>query len=57
MLALGLSDRMVATAYIDDVIDSKWQTAYDSIQTRWARYPNPTALEAVRPDFLYAAYR
>ncbi|KAG2432721.1 hypothetical protein HYH02_012855 [Chlamydomonas schloesseri] len=56
MLALGLSKSLVATAYLDDVIDRRYRAEYEAIPTRWARYPSHTELEAVRPDFLFGSY-
>eukprot|EP00798_Chlamydomonas_sp_ICE-L_P021272 gene21272-28193_t len=57
MLALGLEEYMSATAYIDDAIHRRWRTAYRSINTTFRTIPSPQALEAIQPDFLYAAYR
>lgn len=56
MLALGLEDRMVGTAYLDDAVPEKWKAAYDAVDVLSAEYPdNETLLEA-EPDFVYGSY-
>jgi iron complex transport system substrate-binding protein len=56
MLALGLHDRMVGTAFLDDAILPEYADAYASIDVRTNGYPSPDVLLAARPDFVYAAY-
>ena len=56
MLALGLQDRLVGTAYLDDRILPEFAAAYRRIPVLAAKYPSREVLLAARPDFLYAAY-
>jgi iron complex transport system substrate-binding protein len=56
MLALGLQDRLVGTAYLDDQILPEFSVAYRQIPVLAATYPSREILLAARPDFLYAAY-
>ena len=56
MLALGLQDRLVGTAYLDDQILPEFAAAYQRIPVLAAKYPSREVLLAARPDFLYAAY-
>lgn len=56
MLALGLQDRMVGTAYLDDEILPEFRTAYRRIPVLSLEYPSREVLIATKPDFLYAAY-
>lgn len=56
MLALGLQDRLVGTAYLDDQILPELAAAYQRIPVLAAQYPAREVLLAARPDFLYAAY-
>ena len=56
MLALGLRDRMVGTAFLDDAVLPEFAEAYKSIPVRAAAYPSRDDLLEARPDFVYAAY-
>ena len=56
MLALGLHDRMVGTAFLDDAILPEFAEAYDSIHVRTMAYPSREVLLGAQPDFVYAAY-
>jgi iron complex transport system substrate-binding protein len=56
MLALGLEDRLVGTAYLDDHVLPEFAAAYQRIPVLAAKYPSREILLAARPDFLYAAY-
>jgi iron complex transport system substrate-binding protein len=56
MLALGLHDRMVGTAFLDDAILPELVEAYDSIDVRTTAYPSREVLLGAQPDFVYAAY-
>lgn len=56
MLALGLQDRLVGTAYLDDQILPELAAAYAKVPVLAAQYPSREVLIAARPDFLYAAY-
>ena len=60
MLALGLEDKMVGTASMDDVIWPRYKEAYDKIPTLTpgghSGLPNETTIMAVQPDFIIGAY-
>lgn len=56
MLALGLQNRMVGTAFLDDAILPELTEAYNTIQVRATGYPSREVLFGARPDFVYAAY-
>jgi iron complex transport system substrate-binding protein len=56
MLALGLHDRMVGTAFLDDSILPQFADAYKTIEVRSTGYPSRDVLFGARPDFVYAAY-
>lgn len=56
MLALGLEDAMVGTAYLDDTIPSQWQDAYDSVPVLAEKYPAAEVVLANEPDFLFAGF-
>jgi iron complex transport system substrate-binding protein len=56
MLALGLADKMVGTAYLDDYIWPQYATAYAKIPVLAKSYPNETTIMSVNPDFLVASY-
>ena len=56
MLALGLQDRMVGTAFLDDAILPELAAAYNTIQVRTTAYPSRDVLFGAQPDFVYAAY-
>ncbi|MDT0202185.1 ABC transporter substrate-binding protein [Nocardioides sp. AE5] len=56
VLALGLSDRLAGTAYLDDEIPEKWRAAYDAVPVLSDEYPTNEELVAADPDFLYASY-
>jgi iron complex transport system substrate-binding protein len=56
MLALGLADKMVGTAYLDDQILPELKEAYDKIPVLSDKYPNKEVLMAANPDFVYAGW-
>lgn len=56
MLALGLQDAMVGTAYIDDAIPEAWQDAYASVPVLAEKYPAREVVMAAEPDFLFAGF-
>lgn len=56
MLTLGLQDRLVGTAYLDDRILPALASAYQQIPVLAAKYPSREILLAAKPDLLYAAY-
>lgn len=57
MLALGLADSMVGTAYLDDQILPEFQEAYDKIPVLSKQYPTKEVLLAAEPDFVYAGWK
>ncbi|MBI3959166.1 MAG: ABC transporter substrate-binding protein [Chloroflexi bacterium] len=56
MLALGLEDRLVGTAYIDDAILPEYQAAYARVPVLADQYPSQEVLFAAEPDFVYGVY-
>jgi len=54
MLALGLEERMVGTAYRDAPIPAKYQQAYEKIPVLAEKYPSREVILGVEPDFIYA---
>ncbi|MBV2365567.1 ABC transporter substrate-binding protein [Streptomonospora nanhaiensis] len=56
MLALGLADRMVGTAFLDDAVLPELREDYASVPVLAERYPSYEALLAAEPDFVYAGF-
>ncbi len=56
MLALGLEDHMVGTAYMDDEIPEQWRDAYAQIPVLAERYPAAEVVLSADPDFLFAGF-
>lgn len=56
LLALGLQDSMVGTAYLDDAVSPSWQAAYATIPVLAKEYPNQEKLLAANPDLVAASY-
>ncbi|MFY1692857.1 ABC transporter substrate-binding protein [Plantactinospora sp. WMMB782] len=56
MLALGLQDRMVGTAYLDDTILPEYAAAYAKIPVLAKEYPAKEKLIEATPDFVYASF-
>ena len=56
MLALGLADRMVGTAYLDDAVLPELSAAYDTLIVLSARYPSQEVLLDMEPDFVYGGF-
>jgi len=57
MLALGLADKMVGTAYLDDYIWPQYAADYAKIPVLSSSYPNETTIMSVSPDFILASYQ
>lgn len=55
MLALGLEDSMIGTAYLDDEIYEPLQEAYEKIPVISDQYPSKEQVIALEPDFYTAA--
>lgn len=56
MLALGLQDKMVGTAYIDDEILPEYADAYNTIPVLSKQYPSQEVLFDIEPDFIYGSF-
>ncbi|MFI6763105.1 ABC transporter substrate-binding protein [Micromonospora sp. NPDC050417] len=56
MLALGLQDRMIGTAYLDDAILPEYAAAYQKIPVLAKEYPSKEKLIEAAPDFVYASF-
>ena len=56
MLAMGLSDKMVGTAYLDDTIWPKYKDAYSGIPVLSSSYPDEATLMNAKPDFILGSY-
>ena len=56
MLALGLEDSMVGTAYLDDEIYEPLQDAYEKVPVLAEQYPSKEQVVGVEADFLYGGW-
>jgi len=56
MLALGLEDSMVGTAYLDDKILASLQEAYDKVPVLAKEYPTKEQVIDAEADFVYAGW-
>ena len=56
LLALGLEDRMIGTAYLDGTVAPAFADAYAAVPVLAAEYPSHEVLLAQQPDFVYASY-
>nr|WP_091580744.1 ABC transporter substrate-binding protein [Alteribacillus bidgolensis] len=56
MLALGLEDRMVGTAYLDDAIHPDLKDAYEKVPVLAEQYPSQENILAAKPDFIYGGW-
>jgi iron complex transport system substrate-binding protein len=56
MLALGLQDRMIGTAYLDDKILPEYQAAYARIPVLATQYPSKEVLLAAGADFVFGGF-
>lgn len=54
LLALGLQDRMVGTAYMDSTIDPRYAQAYAAIPVLSDEYPSKEVILAAQPDLVIA---
>ena len=57
MLAMGLSSKMVGTAYLDDAIWPRYRAEYEKIKVLSSSYPSEAEIMAVNPDFILGSYR
>ncbi|BDO42694.1 putative F420-0 ABC transporter substrate-binding protein [Cellulomonas sp. NTE-D12] len=56
MLALGLGDRLVGTAFADGPVPSQWAAAAAKVPVLGDTLPSQEALLAANPDFVYAGW-
>jgi iron complex transport system substrate-binding protein len=56
MLALGLEEHMVGTAYLDDEVLPEFKEAYDGIPVIADQYPSQEVFLDKEPDFAYAGW-
>ncbi|MEJ8660643.1 ABC transporter substrate-binding protein [Streptomyces sp. MS1.AVA.4] len=56
MLALGLEESMVGTAYLDDRILPAYQDAYRGLKVLAKEYPSFEVLLSAEPDFAYGGF-
>lgn len=56
LLTLGLQDRMIGTAYLDDAVLPSLRKAYRSVPVIAKEYPSAERFLAKRPDFAFASY-
>ncbi|WP_025272086.1 ABC transporter substrate-binding protein [Haloglycomyces albus] len=56
MLALGLEDHLIGTAYLDDAIHPDLADAYADVPVLAEQYPSKEVLYDVEPDFVYGSY-
>lgn len=56
MLALGLEDHMVGTAFLDDKILPRLASAYQRIPVLSEKYPSKEILLSAEPDFIYGGF-
>lgn len=56
MLALGLEDKMIGTAYLDNQIYKPLQKAYDQVPVLAKEYPTKEQVIATEADFVYAGW-
>lgn len=56
MLAMGLADRLVGTAYLDDEIWPRYASDYATVPVLSDSYPSEDQIMAVNPDFVMGSY-
>lgn len=56
MLALGLEDRLIATAYLEDAIPEQWAEAYNGIGQHYDRVPAREVVLASGVDFIFSGF-
>lgn len=56
MLALGLQEFMIGTAYLDDQILPQYEEAYTEIPVLAAEYPSQEVVLDAEPDFVYGSF-
>jgi iron complex transport system substrate-binding protein len=56
LLALGLEDRLVGTAFADGPVPDEYAAAYDAVPVLSDQVPGQEALLEAQPDFVYAGW-
>ena len=56
LLALGLQDAMIGTAFADGPVPHEYAAAYDAIPVVSDKVPGQEALLGLAPDFVYAGW-
>lgn len=56
LLALGLEDRLVGTAFADGPVPDAYADAYDAVPVLSDKVPGQEALLEAQPDFVYAGW-
>ncbi|WP_282945258.1 putative F420-0 ABC transporter substrate-binding protein [Cellulomonas endometrii] len=56
LLALGLEDRLVGTAFADGPVPQEYADAYDAVPVLSDQVPGQEALLEAQPDFVYAGW-
>ncbi len=56
MLALGLEEHMIGTAFLDDEIHPDYQEPYENIPVLADHYPSKEIILKEEPDFVYAGW-
>ena len=56
MLALGLEDRLIATAYLEDEIPAQWRDGYNTIETHYEEVPAREVVLASDTDFILSGF-
>lgn len=56
LLALGLGDRIVGTAYQDGPVPARWESAAADLPVLAEKVPSQEAVLDVSPDFVYAGW-
>lgn len=57
LLALGLEERIIGTAFLDDSIAPRYQAAYQQIPVLAKRYPSREVILASGTDFVFAGFK
>ena len=57
MLAMGLQDKMVGTAYLDDAIWPRYAAAYNNIPVLASGYPTEAQIMGTNADFILGSFR
>lgn len=56
MLALGLEDHLIATAYLEDEIPERWREAYEGIGQHYEKVPAREVILASDVDFIFSGF-